>query len=390
MAYPSKRPENIVDVNSISGLSGQLKSNVTYNVVGNLDFGSGSINVPEGGLIITASDPDICSLNSSGTLFTYDGAYAGKLKLSHIQITSPYVFDLDNSGNSDELNCQSVNFFGCASLGKATAYRQGLFTDVGVLNCVDGLETAGAWSGGFASLDSIVVIGSFTGTLFKRGAGFSMAGSFRSNMNALGLAAGGQFCDYTPADIISDAGFLMEGVRTGIATNPFPNMPASSVKARYNDCSGTPNTYIGGSVTMTALGDTTFSVINTLQPITATGAAYDLAWFEANGSNGLKYISSQPVKVSVSGTLSFSGANNVQMAVQIRKYDDSTSSYVAAGPEYVSTLNGGQAGTRAENVSFKGSVFMDLNDRIEIWIKNKDGTSTISTLANGEFSITTA
>jgi hypothetical protein len=85
--------------------------------------------------------------------------------------------------------------------------------------------------------------------------------------------------------------------------------------------------------------------------------------------------------------MSFSGQSNDEMAVQLRKWDNSAGAYVNIGPEYLTTLNGGKLGTRAENVSFSAVTKMNKLDRIEVWIKNVSDTVDISVLAGGQFKV---
>ena len=110
-------------------------------------------------------------------------------------------------------------------------------------------------------------------------------------------------------------------------------------------------------------------------------------WFSTANTNGLQLDSTQSVEVTASGTLSFSGSSNRQMAVQLRQWVDATSSYTNIGPEYQSTLNGGVAGTRAENISFSATTNMNQNDRIEVWIKNLTDNTDISALSGGQLRV---
>lgn len=376
----SLTPINQVLVSQASDITGPLDSSKLYLVDGAIDLGDASIDVPVGGLQIAGLGFDISSLTSTGPIFTYSGAYSGDIQLLDLSLTSPSVFDLDNDGNNGAVESTRVNFVSCASLGSLSGYRQGLWSGVGVIFCTDGITLNDTWSGGFAVVDSII-IGGFTGTMLKTGTGLTFGGSIRSNINALGLGSGGEVCDFAPSNILSNGGFVMEDVRVPQGSNAFPNMPTSSIKARFRNCSGTDNTSVGGECAITATGETVISVADTLYEITATGAGNILEWFSLSNTNRLVYDSDQTIRVSVSGALSFTGSNNDEMRVQIRMWDDSASAYVNVGTEYEATLNGGPSGSRGENVSFYGTATMDQNDRIEIWIKNKGGTGNISTVS---------
>lgn len=396
MAYPNSYPLNTeVPVRNASDLAGPLDSSKIYVLDGNIDLGAGSINVPEGGLIFRGTDTDTAMLSSSSSIFTTEGAYSGRLKLMNLTLMSPAVFDIDGTGGpvvGSEVTCKGVNFLLCQTLGEIRGYRQGLWSDIGVIACDDGVTLSGTWSGGFASLTSITLdLGLANGTLFKAGNDLTMAGSFRSDMNAIGLSENDVFCDFSPANILADAGFSMEGVRTGPnCLNPFPNIPPSSVKASFKGVKGVgvSDTYVGGEFIVTGDGTTTITEADTLYQITATGTGQNLDWTQVSNTNAIEYLSSQSSSVSIDGSLSFSGGNNDQMALQVRQWDDSAGAYVNVGPEYTATLNGGLLGTRAENLAFKATATLNQGDRIEIWIKNKSDASDIATLAGGEFSVT--
>ena len=378
-------PTNQVVVKTASDLAAPLLPNVLYLIDGAVDLGAGSIDVPEGGLQIAGLGFDVSSITTTGTMFTYSGAYAGNVQIGSVGLTAPVVFDLDNAENGGAVECTTVNFNSCGSLGELTAYRQGLWNGVGVIFCNAGLTMSGTWSGGLAAITSIAV-GAFTSPLFKAGVGLTIGGSFRSDMNAIGLGVDGVFSDFSPANIIQDGGFSMGGVRVSDGGVAFPNMPRTTVKARFSDCVGVKNTYIGGVLGVTVQGTTVISNVDTLYPITATTVGSEMAWFEKSG-NGIKYISSQEIDVSISGSFSFSGSNNKEVGVQIRYLDSSTGLYVNVGPEYVSTTNGGTDGTRSENVTFSAYASINNGDIVEVWIKNLSDTSNITTLGHGQFSV---
>jgi hypothetical protein len=60
---------------------------------------------------------------------------------------------------------------------------------------------------------------------------------------------------------------------------------------------------------------------------------------------------------------------------------------VDIGPNYLSTLNGGSAGQRAENVTFSATTSMSQDDRIEVWIKNTSDDTDVTVLKAGQFQV---
>lgn len=386
----------IIYVTEATQLSGTLDSTVLYFLDGQIDLGSTSIIVPSTGLSLAGHGFGISGLISSEdnhTFFVTDGVtYSGDLFLTSLDITctgvGSKVFDLDNLENFNACEWNTVNFLNCTSLGEIKDYRQGLGRNVAWISCKDGLTMTGAWSGGFAIVDSIVVGAPLTGVLFRAGTALVIGGSFRSNINILGLGtAGGYFCDFAPANITLDGGFFLDGVRANGAVNNLPNFPATSTKANIKNCSGIGNTYPGGAFRSTNQETITISTVDTLYQIGNVGDFSEGYWFSKANTNGMQLDSTQDIQVDVGGSMSFSGSTNREIEVQLRKYISATTSYVDIGPVYLATLNGGTAGTRAENVTFAATTGMSQNDRVEVWVKNVTDSTNITVLAAGQFQV---
>ena len=361
-----------------------LDSGTAYLIDGVIDMGSTQITVPQGGLTLVGLDLSISGLStseSSHTLFIDDGVFSGDLFLRNMFVevsgSGSKVFDLDNDENLGAVECSSFNFVRCTSLGILSNYRQGLWDEFATIACVDGLIMEGNWSGGFAILTAIIVSAgtAFTGTLLKKGTALVIAGSIRSDMNALQLDAAGSVCDFEPANITNDSEFLMNGVRVNPASAAFPNMPASSVKANFTNCVGTPNTHIGGQWSITSTALTTISTINTPVKLAGTTTYVDLQHFTGAANNALTYIGADTAAVVISGVLPLTGTNNDVINVKIRHWDNSASAYVEISQSGGVTMN---AGGRAEGVSLEGILNMDTDDRIEIWVENQSGSRNVT------------
>lgn len=384
VSFVKRTPSSTIVVSSAAQLLGDIDSSKLYLIDGAIDLGSGSINVPETGLQLSGLGFDVSSITTTGTMFNYSGAYSGNLQIADLALTSPNVFDLDNDGNSGAIECDRINFVSCASLGELANYRQGLLTGSGVIFCTDGVTMSGTWSGGFAIITSIV-IGGFTGTLFKAGVGLTIDGSFRSDINVLGIASGGAFCDFAPSNILSDGGFSMENVRVSDGVVAFPNMPRGDKKARYRNCLGQSNTYPGGQWTITTPAATTINSTNTLVKVSGTTTYEDLQWTtNGGGNNSLTYVSNQRIEVEIKCVLSVSGNNGDQVSVAIRQWDNSASSYINLSKSGAATLN---ASGRAEGIACFAYAELDENDRVEVWIENLSAARDVTVLTDGLFGV---
>ncbi len=369
-----------------------IDSSKNYMVDGELDMGSRSIVVPEGGISISglngARDTTILkSSEDNYSLFVSPaGGYSGNVVMESMTVTvdgsGSQVFDLDNDGNSSALDIVGVNFTNCTSLGNLADYRQLFMENMGFLFIDDGLTFNGTWTG-IALINSVAV--SFpAATLLNQGTGFTIGGSIRSNMNFLSVNAASVFCDFTEASILTDAAFALDGFRT-VATNAVPNVPSSSVKALFANCRGVSDTYPGGSMVIDANATTTISAQDTLTLAAGNGTASELAWFQKSGSANLQSISSEEIRVKVSARYTFSGSSNDQVQVQLRQWDNSASSYMDIGAAKTGTMNGGLLGTRAENIALSAYATINENDRIEVWIANTTAARDISVIEGSDF-----
>jgi len=387
--------KNTKIVTHYSQLTGSLSSDIVYIIDGIIDMIDNSIIVPQGGLNIQGLGFGISCLLSTEdnfTLFIDDGVFAGDLFLDHIEFdisgTSSKVFDLDNDENFNAVECTTVNFLNCQSLGVLNNYRQGLWTNVALIGCVDGLEMGGVWSGGFASLTAIVVGGvspTFTGTIFKAGAGLTIGGRFRSDMNAEGMASSGTFCDFSPANIINNGRFQMVSVSVPPDSNSFPNMPESDPKARFRICDGTPNTYVGGQWKISTEVATTINTINVIEKVAGTTTYTDLQHFtDGGGNNSLTYVGTQEIGVNMYMDVSFTGSNNNELILVARHWIAATSSYVDLSETGPFTLN---AAGRSAPVSLHSFCEFNNNDRFEVWVKNITGSGNVTAKIAGIVSL---
>lgn len=382
---------NVVYVSEASQITGSLESGTIYVIDGVIDIGASSINVPSGGLFIQGLGFGVSKITTSETnsiVFDYTDSYSGDLFLYGVEIEATgagsKVFDLDNAENFGAVECVDTNFLNCKSLGTLANYRQGLWSNLALLFCVDGLELDGNWAGGFRATTSVIVGSTFTGTVFKAGSTLAMSGRFITDMNALSLHSTGAFCDFYPSDMVNDATFLIQGLSVNSAANSFPNMPASDVKAKFSDCVGVRNTYVGGQWSVTTEAATTISAANTLYKMAGTTTYADLNWFSNTTDNSFIYDGANGVGVAIHGTISFTGANGDQINVVLRHWVDATSSWVNLSETGPFTMN---SGGRAENVALHAFCDYASDDKLEVWVENQSAARNVTAKLGGILSI---
>lgn len=389
IAQQSDGFDSVIIVKKASDLK-NIDSSKVYLIDGTVDMGTQSIEIPETGISISGinGSRDTSILTSSEdnfTLFTSpSGGYSGNTVMESLTIsitgTNSKVYDLTNDENGSALDIVGVNYLSCTSLGELTDYRQLLFNNIGFIFIEDGLTFSGTWSGGMAILTTIAV-GFPAATLFKEGTSLTINGSFRSDMNFLSVNSASVLCDFEESVIVNDGAMSLTNVRVN-ADDAIPNISSSSVKARFRDCFGIRDTYVGGELTVSSSATTTISSSNTLVKMAGTTTYSDLAWFSNTTDNAFVYDSTEEIEVDIQVSLSFAGGNNDVLGVQIRLWDNSASAYVNVGARYRATLNGG-SGTRVENIACFARTALNENDRIEIWIENQTDTTNITCETGG-------
>jgi hypothetical protein len=288
--------ENRVIVKTAADLAGTLDSTKLYMVDGTIDMGSQSIEVPAGGLSIAglngARDPfGLTSSANNYTMFTSpSGGYSGELVMESMTITTSgtgsKVFDLDNDGNSNAIDITGLNFVNCTSLGELTAYRQLLLNNIGFISISDGLTFSGAWTG--LAVTTSIAINFPAATLFKEGTSFTI-NNIRSDINFLSVNSSAVLFDFDEANITSKGGLSLNNVRT-TATNALPNITGASSYARFRNCSGIENTYVGGQWSISSAAATVISTISVPVKIAGTTSYSDLQWFTQSTNNAFVMI----------------------------------------------------------------------------------------------------
>lgn len=375
-------------------INGRVKpsSDILYMLDGEIDTGGVSIEVQAGGFSLAglSGGRDVMGLFCSEDNYTMfvspSGGYSGDVVIESCTLTvtglNSEIFNLDNDNNSNALNITGINFgSGTTSLGTLTDYRQLLFNNVGFIGIKDGLTFAGTWAGITVTTSIAVALPAST-TLFKAGTGFTV-GNVSSSINFLSVQPSSILFDFAPSNIVNSASFALDGVRSG-ADNAVPNTPSSSVKARFRNCLGIRNTYIGGKWTITSAAATTISSAGTFYKLAGTTTYSGLQHFSQTTDNAFVYDGDQEIDVLVDCNIGCSGTANNQVKIKIKQWKDSASAYVDISTTPEQTMNGGSLGTRAENISLSGIATLNKNDRIEIWITNITAPMDVTAIVDSQ------
>ena len=396
-------PESLIDVKEASDLAGTLDSTKVYSIDGVIDFtGTGiSIEVPQGGLSLTGYSFDISKLvcsDTNYTMFTSPAGGSGNLLGMDYAIevtgTGSQVYDLVSDTGVEAFEFSRINYNDCTSRGTIDSYRQGLETGTGLFGGTPELTLAGTWAGGYFIDTAIVRFltnGSYS--LFKAGAGFSMASRFRSNQN-IDLPATPSFFDFAPSNFPNPSTVQMTGAivsRNGVfdATDATitPNMTAADLSSSWTGNIGLDNTYVGGNVEVSVEAATTNPGIGSFADINGTYVASELQHFDNPSLGQLRHLGSNPRNYNITFDLVVEGPANDQVEVKIVKWDDSATSFVDVGSQrrQINAL----AGVRdvAFFTDFLTGV-LDQNDYFKMQIANNTSTGNLSAEVDGFMRVT--
>ena len=383
---------NQVAVTQASQLAGLLDSAKEYFIDGIVDMGSQSIEIPAGGLTLSGYNFDVSKLISSAaayTLFTSPAGGSGNLifKDLAIEITGAgsKVYDVTSDTGNEAIEIARVNYNNCSSLGSMTNYRQGLESGTGRFGGKPELELVGIWSGGYF-IDVSIVRGLTDGayTLFKAGAGFSMASRFRSNAN-IDLPASASFFDFVLGNFVNPSTVQIEGViitRNGVFdatdSNITPNMSRSDLVASWSGNNGMPNTFVGGSIGVTTETETTITTGGVFVELAATlWTSADLQHFDAPSGNHLRHLGNTPREYTVIASFALVSTANDVLSLRVMRFDSSAAASfeVLTQSRQVNNFVGGR------NVAFFDiniNTVLDEDDYIFLEVTNVGATNNIT------------
>jgi hypothetical protein len=384
--------ENRVRVSQASDLAGVLDSTKEYFIDGIIDMGSQEIDVPTGGLSLTGYNFDTSKLTSSADNYTMfnspvggSGNVIGKDYAIKANGASSKVYDITSATGFDAFEFSRVNYNDCTSLGVITGYRQGLEVGTGRFGGNPELTLAGTWAGGYFIDTSIVrnmVDGAYS--LFKAGAGFTMASRFRSNMN-LDLPASANFFDFSSANFTNPSTLQIEGAivtRNGVfdATdaNISPNIAAGDISCAWSGNNGMPNTFEGGSIGITTESVTTITTIGGFADIAAAAwTASDLQHFDSPVGGRLRNLGNTPIEYKIIASLVVDSTANDELTIRVTKWDDSASAFITVLDQTrpVNNITGGR------DVAFFDiniNTTLDQNDYIKLQVANQTSTDNVT------------
>jgi len=396
---PATGLSNRVVVTEAADLAGVLDSTKEYFIDGIVDMGSQTILIPAGGLNLAGYNFDVSKLTSSAinyAMFTSPAGGSGNLlgKDYAIEVTGSgsQVYDLTDATGFNAFEFARINYNDCTSLGEISGYRQGLESGSGRFGGQPELTLTGTWLGGYF-IDTAIVRNMTDGaySLFKAGAGFSMASRFRSNMN-IDLPASASFFDFAPANFVNPSTLQMEGViitRDGVFdsedANITPNITQSDLVSAWSNNNGMPNTFEGGSIGVTTELLTTITTPNVFVDIAATlWTSADLQHFDNPADGQLRHLGNTPREFKVIADFLIDGTPGDDIALRVTRWDDSASSFVTV-LDQTREVNSFQGGRDVAFFNININTTLDQNDYIKLQVANVAATNDVTAEADSYY-----
>jgi len=391
---------NRVRVTQASDLAGTLDSTKEYFIDGIIDMGSQSIEVPQGGLTITGYSFDLSKLISSAATYTMfvspvsgSGNVLGKDYAIEVTGVGSQVYDLVSDTGFEAFEFSRVNYNDCTSLGTIDNYRQGLEVGTGRFGGKPELTLKGTWVGGYF-IDTSIVRGMVDGaySLFKAGAGFTMASRFRSNQN-IDLPANASFLDFAAANFINPSTLQLDGcliTREGVFdatdTNIIPNVTASDLVSEWMGNNGIDNTFVGGEATVSVEVLTTIVSDGVYVDLAGTFSTLGLQHFDSPSNGQLRHLGDSPREYQVGGQIVLDGNANDVIALRAVIFRSASTMFENQKVQ-TRVVNALQGGRDVAYFVYFDNITLNKNDYVKLQVANIGATNNVTAELDSSFGV---
>ena len=368
---------------------GTIDGTKEYFLDGVIDMTGVSLEIPAGGINIKGYDFNISKLtcaDSSYTLFTSPVGGSGDILFADFAIevtgTTSQVFNIVGDTGTEAFEIDRINYNSCTSLGTIDTYRQGLETGTGRFGGKPELTLKGTWTGGYF-IDTSIVRSLTDGayTLYKAGAGFTMASRFRSNQN-IDLPASASFIDFAPANFSTPSTVQLEGMlisRGGVFdasdSNLTPNISASDLVSNWSRNIGLDNSFVGGQTNVSTEVTTTITVAGTFVDLAGTFTASDLVHFDSPANGQLRHLGDSPINYRITGQLVLESTSGNDVDVKVVVVRGGTPEDAGTIRRVINNLQG------IRNVGYFvviDNITLNKNDYVKLQVANVDDTNDIT------------
>ncbi len=390
-----KEMESVVVVQQASDF-GVVDSSKVYRLDGIIDMGTTSIVVPPTGITIIGDSFDVSGLTSSAdnyTMFTSESIAIGSGNvlmtdlLINVTGAASKVYELYDATGFNAIEINRVNYNDCTSLGDLYDYRQGLELGTGRFGGSPSLTLHGLWRGGFRITTSIVrgLAGTMTEPLFKSGTLFQMNSRFLSDINC-DLPTLAALHNFSPSEFPNPSTVQLQGceiTRDGAYnaddSNLTPNMDRGDLCSYWKRNNGLPNTFVGGTSSVTSEELTTVNAGSTWYTLEGVFTGTGLQHFTASADGKMTHTGNSPREFEVNASLTLDSNPNNELVVRFMKWDDSTSTLIPL--DYTQQVRQVNSLVGGRDVAFftliVGGV-LDQNDYLQLQVKNNSGNNNVT------------
>jgi hypothetical protein len=397
--------DNIIhctQANKDTTLGGTIDSTKEYFLDGIIDMGTTQITVPTTGMTIRGYSFDISGLTSSEdnyTMFISESIAIGSGNLLgidyYVSVTgaASKVYELYDATGFNAFEFQRVNYIDCTSLGDIYDYRQGLESGTGRFGGSPSLTLNGLWRGGYRITTSIVrsLAGTMTEPLFKEGTLFQMNSRFLSDINC-DLPTLAPLLDFQTSNFPNSSTLQLKGceiTRNGAYvpndSNITPNIDKKSVSSYWKGNNGLPNTFVGGTTSITSEELTNVAAGSTWYTLEGVFTGSGLEHFSASADGKLTHLGVNPREFEITSSLILESTQNNDLSLRFVKWDDSASAFTNLDyTEQTRQVNNLQGGRDVAIFTIINGVVLDENDYVFLEVRNNSGNSNI-TAESGSF-----
>lgn len=376
-----KKKEDLLNINS----------DKVYILDGYIDMEDIEIEVPSTGLDIFGFSLEKAGLFSTADNYTmFKGGNVGNIFFTGCKFTvtgvGSKVLGCTSATGFETMELSRVNFYSCSSIGELNNYRQILMDNVGLFGGTPNLTLSGAMNG--IKVNNYIVRNVQSGTyaLWEEGTNLSFSGRVSMVVN-VDLSAPVAFSDFTESNLINSDSFQIQNslfTRGGVINNNddtiIPNLPNTRLCVSYKNNDGIYNKFKRAELRLSVETPTAIALVDTYYKLNGTWTAENLVDFDSPANGQLRYLSSRPANMKVTGNVVLESTANdtVDYQVRILRYNNGTPFYEDS--RHISrVVNNLQGGIRdVAYVQVEDSFVLNQFDIVEQWVGNKTAVNNIT------------
>ena len=210
-----------------------------------------------------------------------------------------------------------------------------------------------------------------------------MNSRFRTNQN-IDLNANIAFTDFAPVNFVNPSTLQLDkclitrnGVSNALDSTIMPNISKNDLASSWVSNVGISNTFVGGQQKATAESATVIVAGSTYYNLNATWTASGLAHFDSPSPGQLRHLGGNPIEFRVQAQFTIEGTTSNEIAVRIKKWKNSTSSFLDFQPQ-VRQINALVGGRDVAFFTIVSNITLEANDYLLFQVANNSGNDNVT------------